>query len=329
MLMLFFLLFYNIMIFLIFLLLFVCVFIHEAAHAYTARKNNIKVKDILLTPLGGATSLDNDKIDRKQELNIAISGPLMSVFLGGVFGILSVFAPMGNFVFVLQELFILNVALGILNLLPAFPLDGGRVFRSYLEKKRNMLDSTMLTGKISKYVAIIIVIGSVGYLWLSSFSLTEKILDFVIFAFVGFILYGGAVAEMQNAILTKKTEKMAIKGAVDKRFVLIGKNTTIKDLYQIMEGRGTSIAITKNGKDFMLLDLFRKNVNPDSNITAIATPVPQFNSGTNILSAIRKIEMEGKPLGVVSKNGRAIGIVTLQHMNAMLSLKFLGNKEGV
>ena len=150
MLMLFFLLFYNIMIFLIFLLLFVCLFIHEAAHAYTARKNNIKVKDILLTPLGGATSLDNDKIDRKQELNIAISGPLMSVFLGGVFGILSVFAPMGNFVFILQELFILNVALGILNLLPAFPLDGGRVFRSYLEKKRNMLDSTMLTGKISK-----------------------------------------------------------------------------------------------------------------------------------------------------------------------------------
>ena len=134
---------------------------------------------------------------------------------------------------------------------------------------------------------------------------------------------------MQNAILTKKTEKMAIKGAVDKRFVLIGKNTTIKELYHIMEGRGTSIAITKNGKDFMLLDLFRKNVNPDSNITAIATPVPQFNSGTNILSAIRKIEMEGKPLGVVSKNGRAIGIVTLQHMNAMLSLKFLGNKEGV
>ncbi len=327
MLLLFFLLFYPFTIFLVFLLLFVCVFIHEAAHAYTARRNNIKVREILLTPLGGLTSLDDENIDYKKEFNIAVSGPIMSMFLGGVSGLVAVFAPAGNIVFVFQELFILNVALGVLNLLPAFPLDGGRVFRSYLEKRRDEFNATMLTARLSKYVAMLTVLGSIAYLYLANFSLIEKVLDFVIFAFIGFILYGGAEAESQNAIINKNMANLTISDAIDRRFIFVESTTTIKNLYGRLAGKGTSIAITKDSGQFLFLDLLRKNVSPESTVKSIGVQVPQLKSNTNIVSATRRMELGGRPLGVVVSRGKPVGVVTMQHLNAIISLKLIGQTD--
>ena len=329
MLLLFFLFFYPFAIFLVFLLLFVCVFIHEAAHAYTARRNNIKVREILLTPLGGLTSLDDENIDYKKEFNIAISGPLMSVFLGGISGLAAVFAPAGNIVFVFQELFVLNIALGVLNLLPAFPLDGGRVFRSYLEKRRDEFSATMLTVRLSKYVALLTVLGSIAYLYIANFSLIEKILDFVIFAFIGFILYGGAEAERQNAIVNKNVANLTIKDAIDRRFIFVKSATTIKNLYWKLAGKGTSVAITKDGGQFLFLDLLRKNVSSESTVKSIGVQVPQLKGNTDMVSAIRKIETAGRSLGVVVRHGKPIGIVTMQHLNAIISLRMMGQTDKI
>ena len=132
---------------LIWILLFVCVLIHELSHSITARRNGIKVVKIVLLPIGGASMIEEINIDPRVEFNIAIVGPIMSLFLGGLFGILVLFTPPGMITFIVQYLFVINIFLGIFNILPAFPMDGGRVLRSYLENKHNFYEATMLTAK--------------------------------------------------------------------------------------------------------------------------------------------------------------------------------------
>ncbi len=326
-LLLFVLLFYPINIFAIFLLLFVCVFIHETAHAYTALRNKIKVKDILLTPLGGATSLDDNNIDYKREFNVAVTGPLMSIFLGGVFGVLAAISPPGAIVFVLQEMFVLNIALGVLNILPAFPLDGGRVFRSYLQRKRNQFDATMLTAKLSKYVAGLTMLASVVYLYYENFSIDVKALDFIIFAFVAIILYGGAEAERQNALLRRDTAGLTIAKAITKQFITVSPKTSLKALYKAVEDSGMSTVLTKVDNRFMLLDIFRRQPVPRS-AGDLAMEMPVMKPNTPIIDAVQKLEGVGRGIAIVVSRGRPVGVITLQHINALISLHLLEKRSG-
>ncbi|HVA83044.1 MAG TPA: site-2 protease family protein, partial [Candidatus Aquilonibacter sp.] len=149
--------------FLVILLLFVCVLIHELAHSVTARRNKIAVRKIILLPIGGASIIDDVKIDPRLELNIALAGPVMSLFLGFVFGALSTITPPGDLTLLAQSLFELNIFMGVFNLLPAFPMDGGRVFRSYLQRTKTYFDATMLTVKISKYLMGLIILATFAF----------------------------------------------------------------------------------------------------------------------------------------------------------------------
>ena len=109
----------------IWILLFVCVLIHELSHSITALRNGIKVSRIILMPIGGASIINDIGINPEAELNISVAGPLMSFVLGGIFGILVIFTPPGIITYIVQYLFLINILLGVFNILPAFPMDGG------------------------------------------------------------------------------------------------------------------------------------------------------------------------------------------------------------
>lgn len=323
MLLLLFLLFYPLKIFAVFLLLFVCVFVHESAHAYTALRNKLKVKEIILTPLGGATTIDTLNIDYRREFNVSISGPIMSIFLGGLFGIAAALSPPGTLVFILQEMFILNIALGVLNIIPAFPLDGGRVFRSYLEKKHNPFDATMITVKVSKLLAVFCVMGSILYLYLLNVSLSYKILDFVIFMIVAAVIYGGASAEEQITLLKRDTKGLTIDKAVKKEFMIVAPSAASKDLYALVEKKGVSMVLTKINGEFMLLDIFGRGNKLASHASDLAIRVPQLRSGLGVIDALQQLEGSGRGIGVVVRNGKAMGTISVQNINALLSLHLL------
>jgi len=328
MLLLLFLLFYPIRIFAVILLLFVCVFIHEGAHAYTALRNKMKVKGILLTPLGGATTIDEVALDYRKEFNISISGPIMSIFLGGIFGILAAIAPSGDIAFIFQETFILNIALGLLNLLPAFPLDGGRVFRSYLERRHNRFDATMTTVKLSKILAVASIFASLVYLYYLNASLSYKALDFVIFLILAAILYGGAQAERQLTLLRRDTKGLTIDKAISRDFIAVSPNAKISSIYRIVEERGISTVLTSVNGEVMLLDLFRKRQTDALLASGIAVSVPQFKPGTDIMDAIQRLETGGRGIAAVVSNKKLTGIVTIQRLNALVSLRMLSRRPG-
>jgi Zn-dependent protease len=171
------------------LLLFACVLLHELGHALTAKAFGIRTTDITLLPIGGVARLERIPSEPKQELLIAIAGPAVNV----VIAVLLIFylgqrAAMSDFedlhtprVAMLSKLASVNIGLVLFNLIPAFPMDGGRILRSILAMRMNYLRATEIAARIGQALAI--VFGIVGFFY-NSFLI-----------FIAFFVYMGAQQE--------------------------------------------------------------------------------------------------------------------------------------
>jgi Zn-dependent protease/predicted transcriptional regulator len=143
--------------------LFVGVFIHELAHSIVAKRNKIKINSITLLILGGVSSMEETTPDPRVELPMALAGPLTSLALGVIstaimYGIADVGGntPVaGALVFIFGYLGLLNIILFAFNLLPAFPMDGGRVLRAWLAKRMPLARATRIAADIGKAFAIV------------------------------------------------------------------------------------------------------------------------------------------------------------------------------
>ncbi|WP_339627832.1 site-2 protease family protein [uncultured Maribacter sp.] len=149
--------------------LFICVVLHELGHALTAKKFGVKTKNILLLPIGGVATLEKMPEKPAQELLIALAGPAVNVVIAVllllVVPVRSYFnfdsivleemlyeATLQNFLF---YLFIANVMLVVFNLIPAFPMDGGRVLRALLSFKLDRVTATDIAASIGQGLAFL------------------------------------------------------------------------------------------------------------------------------------------------------------------------------
>jgi Zn-dependent protease len=315
-------------VFLLIVLLFACVLVHELAHSVSSLRNNVKVKKIILLPIGGASIIDDSKLRPDVEFNIAISGPLMSLFLGCLFGALVAFSPPGIVTQTLQFLFLMNIFLGVFNLLPAFPTDGGRVFRSWLERKHDEYDATMLTVRASKYVLVLFIAGSLAYYLLISASLFD--IEFVLLwdILIAFYLYGGAASEKQIAELKRNARGLSVRGAVTKHFALVGPDTSVGDLYDLVKSSGEHLLITRIGGDYAYVNLLNapKRGNPKT-ASDLAVRMPSMPDGTGIVEALRRMGGEESGLAAVVRGGRLVGIVTMSSLQTLLSLHVMNKQK--
>ncbi|OPY37110.1 MAG: Zinc metalloprotease [Methanoregula sp. PtaU1.Bin051] len=152
--------------------LFAGVLIHELAHSLVARRNGIKINSITLLIFGGVASMDEGTPDPKAELPMALVGPVASLLLGiacsGLVYLSPAIAPgppvHGLLVFIFGYLGLLNIILFAFNLLPAFPMDGGRVLRAWLAQRMPLPRATKIAADIGKGFAVIFaIIGIFGY----------------------------------------------------------------------------------------------------------------------------------------------------------------------
>lgn len=140
------------------ILLFGSVLMHELGHALTARRYGIHTQDIVMTPIGGMARVLSMPKNPRQEIAIAVAGPLVSLSLAGIsFALLlplSMLPALPLAVFAgAQLLFYINLMLGLFNLVPALPMDGGRVLRGILSLKRDHLTATVMAARVGRILA--------------------------------------------------------------------------------------------------------------------------------------------------------------------------------
>ncbi|MCA9706754.1 MAG: site-2 protease family protein, partial [Myxococcales bacterium] len=212
--------------------LFGCVVLHELGHALVARRYGIATRDITLLPIGGVARLERMPTDGWQELWIALAGPAVNVALVVVLlGLMAVVGPVS----VLERLALANVALAVFNLLPAFPMDGGRVLRAALAVRQGRLEATRKAVAIGRGFAV--VFGLLG-LWLNPVLL-------LIAVFVWFAASG----ELMDVELHAAAEHRLVADAMVVRFrSLSARESLARALEELLAGTQEDFPVVDGGR---------------------------------------------------------------------------------
>ena len=140
------------------------VLLHELGHALTARRFGVRTRRIVLSPIGGIAQLEGMPRRPRQELAVALAGPAVNFAIAAALWLVTpAFAGAGLFATFLGSVMLANLGLGLFNLIPAFPMDGGRALRALLAERVGTYRATEVAAKIGKAIAL--VMGVAALVW--------------------------------------------------------------------------------------------------------------------------------------------------------------------
>ena len=223
--------YHQIYAFILVMFLFVFVLFHELAHSVVARRYGIKVRKIVLYPIGGVSEIEEIPENPRIEWRMAAAGPLTSIVLGAaLIGInfvlpfkIPLFPPVSYLLFstgnILLDLGYLNLLLGAFNFIPAFPMDGGRVFRALLAERMKFSQATKYAAYIGRIFGIIMVL--VG--------LIDPIL-----IIIGVFIYIGASEEAEQTIISTTLASVQVKDVMQSEFGALRPDQTLAEAFEVM-----------------------------------------------------------------------------------------------
>jgi len=289
--------------------LFVGVVLHELGHSLVAMRYGFPIDSITLWIFGGIASFSEMPEDWKQELQIAIAGPVVSVAVGAVCyaALVSLPASLDAVKFVVGYLAILNFVLAAFNMLPGFPMDGGRVLRALLARTRPYARATQIAAEVGKGFAILL-----GLWGLFNFQ--------ILLVGIAFFIYIGASSESQQVTMKAAFQNVTVRDLMTPRADLhtVTSDTSVAELMQRMfTERHTGYPVV-DGDDLVglvTLDDARevREVERDAYEVSevMSRDLRTVSPDTDAMTAIEDIQRHGiGRLLVVDERGDLVGLIS-------------------
>jgi Zn-dependent protease len=299
------------------------VILHEMGHMLATLQQRMPARSVVLLPIGGVSLLQEPsrvKLEPNRELRIALAGPMVNLFLALVAAavVLGV-APEAAlwkqpFVFsgnLPRSFFWINLFLGVFNLLPAYPADGGRMVRALLARRMDPMRATRRAVAVGQGFAMAFILAGIWNSWLMM---------------VGFFLFVAAQLEDRSAVFQSVLEQVRLEDVMLTDFSTLSPADTLEDaLHKAVHTLQDDFPVVR-GSDMVgvisrqkILDALRGGGNGYVQ-SAMNRVFSVSQAGDTLASAFRKLTSQGVTVLPVVNSGRLVGIITLQNLMHSMSL---------
>jgi Zn-dependent protease len=312
------------------IILFLSIVTHEFAHALIARRYGIPMRGITLFVFGGVAEMDDEPPSAKAELLMSLAGPATSLLLGAVF-----LAGYAAAVFMNAPLSVAgvvgfigstNVMLALFNLIPAFPLDGGRVLRSLLwMRSGNVRRATRRASQTGSALGLILVFGGIVQ------AFTGNFIGGLWWFLIGMFIRNAALMSYQQVVLREALQGEPVRRFMKPDPVTVPRALSVEELvtdyvyryhhklYPVVDdGRMVGCVTTRNIRDVPRDEWNRTTVG------AIASACSEANTispDSDVLEALRRMNQNRSSRLIVVSGERPVGILSLQDLLRFLSVK--------
>lgn len=304
---------------------FTCVLLHEFGHILMASRFGIRTPDVILLPIGGLARLERLPEKPSQEFWIALAGPAVTLVIAvALYAGLALTGPLpwplaeesGTRSFVML-LAVINGFLLAFNLIPAYPMDGGRVLRAVLASRLGMVRATRIAARIGQALAM----GFGAWALFTAQPILALIALFVFFA----------AAQEASMVETRAAGKgIIVDQMMITRFVTIPVHSTLRQAVDLLlEGEQSEFPVVDNAgaveglltRELLIRALTDRG--PDTPVSqAMARPVPALPLGLGFDEALGRLRASGLPaLPVVDTAGRLLGLLTLDNITDLIMVR--------
>ena len=288
--------------------LFVCVLLHGFGHSLVAMRYGYEIESITLWLFGGVARFTEMPEEWSQEFTIAVAGPIVSLGLGVVAyaGFLALPTALDPVKFVVGYLALTNVVLAVFNMLPGFPMDGGRVLRALLARSRPHAQATKIAAEVGKIFAFLLgIFGLFTNLFLIALA---------------FFIYIGASSEAQQTVMKAAFEGVTVADVMTRREELhtVGTDTSVAELLdRMLVDRHTGYPVMDGGRlvGMVTLDDARsiKEVERDAYRVrdVMSAELTTISPDADAMTALQRMqERKVGRLPVVDDRGEIIGLIS-------------------
>lgn len=311
-------------------LLFASLLAHEFSHSLVAVRNDLPIHGITLFVFGGVAHMEKEPSTPAVEFKMAAAGPAMSFFLAIVFFALTqTFYSLGlpaYILSILNYLFILNLAVGIFNLIPGFPLDGGRLLRAALWYfSKNLKRATRIASFFGKVFAFILIAYGLLNLFVGS------LITGIWFIFIGLFLQEAADTSYQQIVIKKALTGVRVENVMTRSVVTVPDDLTLDKLVDeyFFRFRYTSFPVVEDDTLRGLVTLHavkevEKNKWPQVTAGEIMIPLSEkliVGKDVEVIDALSKMAGAGSGRLLVAEDSKLIGILTQRDITRLFEVK--------
>jgi stage IV sporulation protein FB len=306
-------------------LLFTCVLLHEFGHVFAARRYGVQTPDITLLPIGGVARLERIPEKPAEELVVALAGPAVNVViaallflvLGGLPSMDDGMQVQNSGVGLLERLAWVNISLVVFNLIPAFPMDGGRVLRALLAYRLGYTRGTRIAAGVGQAVAF--ALGLAGL-----FGGNPLLI------FIALFVYMGAASEASAAQMRDAGRGMIASDAAETRIESLSPTATVEDAverllrtsqhdFPVVDGAGRLRGVVT--RDDMIRALRERG--PDAPVLEVMRrDVPVLHHRQPLDEALRAMQEGRHPaVGIVDSDGTLVGLITPENVGELMMVQ--------